>query len=884
MKSIFKKALCFILSTALVFGSGIAAFAVDNEPEPVVVVNDITYNPIINTDDGSVVFNFKDYQMDILFTTGFSQNFTDLFTKEVMDKITSGEMSTLEIITTLVDYLGFSGDINAIVSKVLEIAMEILGSTDMENFDIQAILKSIDLKKYAADIKAKLEARYENFNAIAVDENGTPVNANTGAIDYFGNLDDFYYDEMDLYEVAAGDIAEAAAEKIGYENTYVFFYDWRLDPTENAALLDAFIADVKDATGAEKVSVLSEGYGSTVAVTYLNEYADKAADDVKNFVTVSSEFLGTSLVGDFFKGDIENEFAALNAFTSAYIRYTNDISDNPITAFTTWLLNYIMNNEWDLQAFTLKIQQMLSTVNYTLAALGVTETFTAMPGMWALVPVDDFDDAAAKVFGDEPAGALYENVSAFKDIQADYEDILLDAKKSGVNISIVASWDLQIIPFGKNSAIQSDGIVDTTYASFGAECIDLNEVAEAMKVTQNAYDGHDHISSTYDMLTPWFSYGGICHYVDASTCVLPENTWFIKNMKHGTFRYDSNSADFLAWLVSADAERTVWQDSAYKQFMSYNRYVNPGILNSDGIVKTDGSDIPGRYLMGDINLDGLVTSIDSRLALRHEAGMDEIVYGSMPFKNGDVYADDMINSADARKILLMSSGLIDGMKSGVKFDYDTAESNLPTSDYKIELRPFYNSIKNQLVLALVIPDAQGSYSGNFVVKFDGNMFTYADSDETLLDNGYVVAGAPVENTLTCSYSTSSDITKADCNENGDLVLTTFYLNVNRKNIGDTTVSAGSSYFYDNGGMAYVEPVTLALDEDFFVMYGDADGNGRITAADARIILRIAAQLETVTDQAMFKRCDVDFDGKITAKDARLVLRAAAGLISSFAQA
>lgn len=885
MKSIFRRVLCCLLSIVLVFGSGIAAFAAEeSDTDTVVIVNDINYNPIINTDDGSVVFNFKDYQYDLLFTTGFSQNFTELFSKDVMDKITGGEMSTLEIITLLIDYLGFSGDINNIVAKVLEIAMELVGSSDFENFDIQAIIKSIDFKKYAEDIKAKIEDSVTSFGSIKMNADGTPKKANTGAFYYLGNLDDLFSDDYEIADLVSGNIGEAVAEKIGYENTYIFTYDWRLDPKVNAELLKDYIEDVKAETGSDKVSVLSEGYGSTVATTYLSEYADDAAESVKNFVTVSSEFLGTSLVGDYFKGDVVNELTNLTTFTSAYIRYTNDISDNPITAFTTWLLNYIMNNEWELQSFCIHIEQLLTVFNYTFSATGITDIYTSMPGIWALVPVNDFEAAAEKIFGEEPSGELYDMVSEFKNIQMNYEDILNNAKDSGINVSIVASWDLQIVPFGKNSGVQSDGIVDTEYASFGASCVELNEVADAMNTEQYSEDGHDHISSNYDMLTPWYSYGGICHYVDASTCALPENTWFIKNMKHDTFSYDSNSADFLTWLLTADEERTVWQDSAYKQFMSYNRYVNPGILSSDGIVKNPDSDIPGKYLMGDINLDGLVTSIDSRLALRHDSGMEEIEYGSMPFKNGDVYPDNIINTADARKILLMSSGLIDGMRSGVKFDYDTEESNLPASEYSIELRPYYNSITNQLELTLVIPNAKGSYSGNFVVKFDGNMFTYVDSDETILENGYVVAGAPIENTLTCSYSTSTDITSYDCEKNGDLVLTTFYLDVTRKNIKATSVSAGSAYFYENGGRVYVTPVTVDLDEDFFFMFGDADDNGRLTAADARLILRIAARLETVKDNAMFKRCDVDFDGKITAKDARLVLRASAELINSFKDA
>lgn len=67
----------------------------------------------------------------------------------------------------------------------------------------------------------------------------------------------------------------------------------------------------------------------------------------------------------------------------------------------------------------------------------------------------------------------------------------------------------------------------------------------------------------------------------------------------------------------------------------------------------------------------------------------------------------------------------------------------------------------------------------------------------------------------------------------------------------------------NVGLEYKAPV----------IKGDADGDGKITAADARLILRAAVGLEEVP----LERGDMDGDGKITAADAREVLRDSVGL-------
>ncbi|MCD7774459.1 MAG: hypothetical protein LUH40_02605 [Clostridiales bacterium] len=880
MKHSLKNLICFILCLTLVFGSSVAAFAANSSSAvtPVVVVNDIELNPLVNTDDGTVVFDFSDYEYDILFTTAFSSNFLDIFSEEVVDQITGGDLTTSDIITLLTDYLGFSGDISNITNTVLDLAMTLMSYIDLSSTDITDIIAGIDFEGIAQALLDEIEEEIENIRLIQMNDDGTPANDNIGINSYPESLGNY---SSSTVSAIAGEIGTGISDEIGADYTYVFTYDWRLDPVDNAALLNNYIENVLSETGADKVSVISEGYGSTIATAYLAAYESNAASSVKNFVTVSSEFLGTSLVGDFFKGDIVNEYSNLTTYSSSYIRWTNDISDNAITSFSTWLTNYILNNEWELQAFCLQVEDFLSRIEYLMMSYGITAELAKMPGLWALVPASDYDDAVENIYGDTTDASYIDTLTTYKEYQEDYENILQNAKANGINVSVVASWDLQIFPIGENSSAQSDGIVDTSYASFGATCVDLNNVAEAMSATQATDKGHDHISSTFDMLTPTYAYAGICHYIDASTCALPENTWFIKNMKHGTFSCDSNSMDFLIWLVTADEERTVWQNSAYQQFMEYNRYINPGILSSNGIVASD--DTEAKYLLGDTNLDGKVTAIDSRIALRSASGVDILEPGTIAFKNGDVYADDIVNEADARKILLMSCGLVDDMQSGIELDYVTEQGVLEASDCTIELVPSYNSITNVFELQVYLVDAEGAYSGNFIIKYDSDMLTYTDVDTEWIEDGYIVAGRPTgyDGTLTCGFSVDGTITSSDCDENGKLLLATFKFDVSRTDVSATEITAGASHLYEDNQETYVTPISLDISEDFFYMLGDADNNRYITAQDARIILRIAARLESVTDEAMFTRCDVDLDGKITAKDARLVLRVAAKLITSY---
>ena len=66
-----------------------------------------------------------------------------------------------------------------------------------------------------------------------------------------------------------------------------------------------------------------------------------------------------------------------------------------------------------------------------------------------------------------------------------------------------------------------------------------------------------------------------------------------------------------------------------------------------------------------------------------------------------------------------------------------------------------------------------------------------------------------------------------------------------------------------------------------VVFGDVDGDGGISAADARLALRASVGLEDYKkDSPQYKAADVDGQDKVSAADARLILRASVGLEDS----
>lgn len=65
-----------------------------------------------------------------------------------------------------------------------------------------------------------------------------------------------------------------------------------------------------------------------------------------------------------------------------------------------------------------------------------------------------------------------------------------------------------------------------------------------------------------------------------------------------------------------------------------------------------------------------------------------------------------------------------------------------------------------------------------------------------------------------------------------------------------------------------------------VVYGDIDNSGKVTAADATIILRHIAEIETLNGDTL-QAADVDGSGSVNAADVTMVLKKVAGLIEKF---
>lgn len=388
---------------------------------------------------------------------------------------------------------------------------------------------------------ALFPAAVEAFDSLSCNPDGTskynvttdvfPANA--------GNYTELFKDETSD-EIG---VVNAGIEAYGAENTYFFNYDWRLDPLKHADELNKFIKNVRAETKCDRVALAAFSMGGTVTCSYLYKYGSADVDSVS---LCSTAFRGTSCMDSLFTGDMDLDFYGLVRRMSQLTR--NDFLEELIMLLNEGLEAYKINAS--LESIANGLTDNLKERIYKEMIIPV---FGYMPGLWALVEGNNYE-AAKNLMLSEADPSLVKAVDEYHyNVQEKAEEILRKAQKD-TNIYIIAQYNMQGLPISETASdSNNDFLIDAEFASGGAVCSKLGEMLPDT-YTQAKDCGHDHISPD--------------RQIDASTCMFPEQTWFIRDMAHVDYPV-GESTDFLITLSSSESQLTV-QNSGYSQFMKYN--------------------------------------------------------------------------------------------------------------------------------------------------------------------------------------------------------------------------------------------------------------------------------------------------------------------------
>lgn len=375
-----------------------------------------------------------------------------------------------------------------------------------------------------------------------------------------GNYPESFLNE----EKDEGGVVRAGIEHFGADNTYFFNYDWRLDPLKHADRLNEFIKNIKAETSCDRVALAAFSMGGTVTCSYLSKYG---SSDVAGVALCSTAFQGTSCMGSLFSGDSNLNSYGLVRRMSQLTR--NDFLENVIMLLDTALDAYHIADSIDTY-----LNDIVGNLSNRLYEEFIIPIFGRMPGLWSLVEDKNFEKSKAKMLANANETLINRIDEYHYGVQCNAEQILKKALND-TNIYIMAQYNMQGLPVSDTSTqSNNDFLIDVNYASGGATCSNLGETLPE-NYTQKINCGHNHIS--FD------------RQIDASTCMLPEQTWFIRDMAHVDYNV-GDSTDFIIKLVESEKQLTV-SNSGYSQFMRYNSDdhtlspVSPDIMKPTAISK-----------------------------------------------------------------------------------------------------------------------------------------------------------------------------------------------------------------------------------------------------------------------------------------------------------
>lgn len=333
-----------------------------------------------------------------------------------------------------------------------------------------------------------------------------------------------------------------------------FGFDLRLSPLDIADDLKTYIDSVYERTG-KKVALIGRCFGGNVISAYLSKYEAHAAEKVENVVMYISSTVGIDLIGALFAGEIKLDPDNLDRFAEYFVNDMDFISDPDLKALIVAFVD-IINYAKMLGVGTDGLQYIIDNVKDNLVPRLALACYGSFPSYWSMVPAEYYEKARDNVFAGketEYAGMIAKLDSYYTNVQLTHEDVMNRLQAKGVEMTVIAKYDVPVVPLYKGADAQGDFVAETADISFGATCAPMDQILSDSYI--NSLEDKRFVSPD--------------RKVDASTCLYPEKTWFLKDIFHTDFPESANV--LLGEIVNSHGEMTVFDNSSFPQYLVYDK-------------------------------------------------------------------------------------------------------------------------------------------------------------------------------------------------------------------------------------------------------------------------------------------------------------------------
>lgn len=322
---------------------------------------------------------------------------------------------------------------------------------------------------------------------------------------------------------------ESLGAEVGEENLYFFAFDAFVAPYENAALLDEFIQMVKEKTGSDKVNLVPVSLGGAVSVAYFDAYGHKG--DVHRVLNFVAALDGSRIAGDIFTGRVNLD--DIGSFLEFLI--------GPKGGKITDMLKILPKDIPRKVADKLLLELMPGLLSKSLMML-------------SLIPLAQYEEAREKLLSGPEAEYRRQMADKYYNARKNYRNKIKELEENGVKFFSICGYGLPLFSFIESKDFSSDTVINVSSTSIGATSTPVGETFP-----------EDYVPANPDVPNA-ASYISPDRTIDATTCLLPDRTWFFRNQIHDDIAYNDVALEIAKRVLSDDSFDSVHADPAYPQF------------------------------------------------------------------------------------------------------------------------------------------------------------------------------------------------------------------------------------------------------------------------------------------------------------------------------
>ena len=356
-------------------------------------------------------------------------------------------------------------------------------------------------------------------------------------------------------------------QTVGFENMYYYAYNSFGNAIDMIDGLYDFIQLVKAQTGKDKVNIIPISMGGAI-FNGLMELHPEVADDLHRIVFVVPALNGSLIVSDIYQRQL--------TFLDPDYLYSE---------FFDGILNETEASAIELAIRILPREVLMNALNDAVDML-ITKVFANCTGLWMLVPNDQYDKCVAKTLSDSSKAEIRRQTDIYHKAQSNSNKNILAFRNKGVEIFDVLGYDVPLYNVGTSwNSQNADGVIHTYSTSIGAYMANCGQTLPEDYVQQNTYCKPSNTvvnSNTAGMVGKLFfnasaptasqctdpNHNHISpdRVVDASTGLLPDQTFYFDNQPHATANQNDIIMKLCCELVESDRITDVYSDENYPQF------------------------------------------------------------------------------------------------------------------------------------------------------------------------------------------------------------------------------------------------------------------------------------------------------------------------------